>query len=147
MSLRPPALEARAISVISDGGLAEPFDLSFRSPGLGFELAAKKAFIRGVGQSHAQKNRPNRMVARTTRPTETQASGTKDLLARVVCKKPSGQVNETPKRSKEQVFPHAKVVTIPARTTRIRTVIVMWCNVLTLMKPLFFSIERMTSRR
>jgi hypothetical protein len=112
------------------------------------ELSSDNSFdhaLHLMGINQAQKNLPSRMVAKTTRPTEIQASGTKVLLANVVCKYPSGQVKETPKRSNEQVFPQTKWVTVPARMTSMRTVAVMRRTALTVMKLFFFAIESSTS--
>jgi hypothetical protein len=132
-------------STASKGLLTGSFDFGLATFDLVLALDAKKAFTSGVGHSQAQKNLPKRIVTRTTRPTESQASGTKVLLANVVCKKPSGQVNEIPKRSNEQVFPHTKWVTVPARMTSMRTVAVIKRIALTVMMFFFFAIDHSTS--
>jgi hypothetical protein len=124
---------------------SEGLFLGFLILDLGFEFDAKKACTSGVGHNQAQKNRPSRIVTSTTRPTEIQASGTKLLLAKVVCKKPNGQVKDIPKSSKEQVFPHTKFVTVPAKMISMRIVAVMRRIARTLMLFFFLAIDSSTS--
>jgi hypothetical protein len=144
MSERAPTFEALVTSTTSEGLLLGFFDSDFEAFSLGLALDAKKAFRSGVGHNQAQKNRPRRIVTTTTRPTESQASGTKLRLANVVCKKPNGQVNEIPKRSSEQVFPHVRLDTVPNRMTRMNTVAVTMRTALTVMMLFFLAIKSET---
>jgi hypothetical protein len=142
---RLPAFEFSLTSITSTGLPTGSFDLGWAAFEFPLTLDAKKAFTSGVGHNQEQKNRPKRIVTTTTRPTESQASGTKLRLANVVCKNPNGHVNEIPKRSNEQVLPHVKLETVPTRMTSMRTVAVIKRIDLTVMKFFFLAIDHSTS--